>query len=63
MNARAMTVNERLSSAGLLSEFDAAARSRQRDRLIELLLRVELSREQAESTVAALLANPREYGY
>jgi hypothetical protein len=58
-----MTVNERLSDAGLLEQFDIAARARDRARLVELLVRAELSREQAEDTVRALLAHPRRYGY
>jgi len=43
-----MTTNERLFEAGLLSEWTAAARSRNRERMIELLSKVDLG-DQAES--------------
>jgi hypothetical protein len=42
-----MTTNERLLEAGLLSEWDAAAHSRNRERMIELLGSVDLG-DQAE---------------
>ena len=52
-----MTTNERLFEAGLLSEWDAAARSRNRDRMIELLGRVDLG-DQAEWIADTVLSNP-----
>jgi hypothetical protein len=58
-----MTVNERLFTAGLLEAFDDAARRRDRERLVDLLVQVELSRTDAESSVATLLADPAKYGY
>ena len=58
----AMTVNERLFTAGLLAAWDAAVRSRNRDRMIELLNEVELS-NQAASISDAVLANPKFYGF
>jgi hypothetical protein len=57
-----MTVNERLCSAGLLDQFDAAARSRDRGRLIALLVAVELA-DEAPGIVDGVLANPAKYGY
>jgi hypothetical protein len=57
-----MTTNERLFDAGLLSEWTAAARSRNRERMIELLGKVDLG-DQAESTTDAVLSNPGKYGF
>jgi hypothetical protein len=58
----AMTVNERLFVAGLLGTFDTAARARDKSRMIEILLQVQLSPDQAQETVKAILNNPAKYG-
>jgi hypothetical protein len=58
-----MTLNERLHSAGLLDEFDSAARRRDRDALVALLSRIDLPRKSAEESVEALLGDPAKYGY
>jgi hypothetical protein len=57
-----MTNNERLVEAGLLSEWSAAARSRNRDRMIELLGKVDLG-DQAEWIADKVLSNPEKYGF
>jgi len=57
-----MTVNERLYAAGLLEAWDAAAKSRDRNRMIELLNEIDLS-NQAESISDKILANPKFYGF
>lgn len=57
-----MTTNERLFEAGLLSEWTAAARSRNRERMIELLGKVDLG-DQAESLTDTVLSNPGKYGF
>ena len=57
-----MTVNERLYSAGLLDDWDAAARARSRDRMIELLGEVDLG-HQAQWIVDTILAKPSKYGF
>ena len=57
-----MTVNERLWDAGIMDAWDAAVISRDRDRMIELLGRIELASE-AEWIVDTTLANPKRYGY
>ena len=49
-----MTVNERLYAAGLLADWDSARSRVDRDAMIELLGRVELS-DQAEWIVETLL--------
>jgi hypothetical protein len=61
INFSGMTVNERLFAAGLISEWDHAAHSRDRHRMIELLCKVDLSRD-AERVCDAILANPQLYG-
>jgi len=58
-----MTVNERLAVAGLLGQFDDAARRRDRAAMISLLIQVALSDKQATTTIDTLLANPKHYGY
>lgn len=56
-----MTVNERLYAAGLLAEWNEAARNRDRTGMIEILGSVDL-KEQAASIVDSILANPAFYG-
>lgn len=58
-----MTVNERLVTAGLLPQFDAAIDAEDRHRAIELLVQVAMSQDTATTTVDAVLANPSKYGY
>jgi hypothetical protein len=49
--------NERLFEAGLLSEWNSAASSRDRERMIELLGKVDLG-DQAEWISDTVLSNP-----
>lgn len=58
-----MTVNERLYEGSVMEDFDEAAKVRNRQKMISLLLQVELSQEQAVQTTDAILANPKKYGY
>lgn len=58
-----MTVNERLFAAGLLHEWDAAARSRDRATMISILMRVDLLEKDATWSVDAVLENPSRYGF
>lgn len=58
-----MTVNERLFVAGLLQQFDGAIDAGDRQRAIELLIRVAMSDVGAAETVDAVLSNPAKYGY
>lgn len=60
-NYSAMTVNERLVTAGLLEAFSVAARSRDRDTMIRLLAQVDV--EQPALTVSPILNDPARYGY
>jgi hypothetical protein len=57
-----MTTNERLGNAGLLTEFGSAARARDRKRMIELLLLVDLA-DQADKIADTILADPERYGF
>ena len=62
-NYGGMTVNERLYEAGLMKSFDKAVRRRNRAEIVEVLLQVELSPEQAAETTDAILSDPTRYGY
>ena len=57
---RGMTTNERLWTAGLMEEWDAAMQSRDRERMIEILSKVGLA-SQAVSIADTVLANPWRY--
>jgi len=58
-----MTVNERLNTLGLLSEFDAAARRRDRQAMLSMLRRAELSEFDAIDCADAIIADPTRYGF
>ena len=62
-NYSGMTVNERLFTAGLIDEWDEAARRRDRAAMISLLMRVDLSEKDATGSVDTVLANPSRYGF
>jgi hypothetical protein len=57
-----MTVNERLFVAGLLDQFDDAARRRDRQAMLAYLRRVAMTDNQATETTDTILANPGFYG-
>jgi len=57
-----MTTNERLLATGLMDAFGQAARMRDRDRMIEVLGKVELA-DQAGSIADGILADPKRYGF
>lgn len=57
----AMTVNERLIEAGLLEAFDIAAKARNREAMLGLL--VEIAVPNPASTVDPILNDPKRYGY
>lgn len=56
-----MTVNERLFQAGIMDEWAAAARRRDRDMMIRLLEQVKVS--EPHFTVDTVLAHPEAYGF
>jgi hypothetical protein len=57
-----MTVNERLFVAGILDQFDDAARRRDRQAMLAYLRRVAMTDSQAIETTDTILANPSFYG-
>jgi hypothetical protein len=61
-NYQGMTVNERLVVAGLIEQWDAAVKRRDRDRMIETLKQVDIGSD-AEKIVDAVLKNPALYGF
>jgi hypothetical protein len=60
---RGMTINERLSVAGLSDEFADAVGREDRSTMLELLQRVRLAETGAEAYADAVLAEPHQYGY
>ena len=56
-----MTVNERLVASGLMQQFEAALRARDRARIIAVLTRVELAEADAAFTADTVLGNPKRY--
>ena len=60
---KGMTVNERLFACNLAGDFESAARTGNKRRMIEILEGVALTNDQASSTTQAILKNPKKYGY
>ena len=58
-----MTVNERLSAAGLLPQWDAAIAAGDRQRAIDVLGRIDMDETRASPTVDATLGDPSKYGF
>ena len=58
---KVMTTNERLFSAGLMPEWDAATKARNREKMIEILCRVGL-RDQADEIAGRVLTDPKRHG-
>ncbi len=58
-----MTVDERLFALGLLTEFDQAALMRNKDDMVEILIRARFSKSQAIETAETLLRDPEKYGF
>jgi hypothetical protein len=58
-----MTVNERLVVAGQIDAWDNAVIGRDRAKMIEILMTVEMTAEQAAFTTDTTLANPEKYGF
>ena len=58
-----MTVNERLFACSLIDDFDEAARNRDREHMISILIQAAISPDQAERTTDAVLTHPKTYGH
>lgn len=60
---KGMTVNERLFAMGKVDEFDSAILTKNEQVAISILVQCELPIEAATDTVAAIVKEPRKYGY
>lgn len=58
-----MTTLERLFVAELLESFDAAAKIRDENKMVEILMKTEFSEIDARSIAETTLKNPKMYGY
>jgi hypothetical protein len=58
-----MTVNERLFVLNLIDDFDRAAKARNSETMIAILLKASLTEAQAKFTTEAILKNPEKYGF
>lgn len=58
-----MTVNERLVISGQIAAWDKAVIGRDRAKMIEILMTVEMTAEQAAYTAETTLGNPEKYGF
>jgi hypothetical protein len=58
-----MTTNERLYVAGLLEQFDHAAKSRNKELMARILQRVEILENDAVAIAESVLADPNKYGF
>ena len=58
-----MTTNERLYAAGLLEQFDLAAKSRNQELMALILQRVEIPENEALAIAESVMANPKRYGF
>ena len=58
-----MTGNERLVVAGLFDQWADAIRRRDETRMVEILLAVEYTADDARSAASSVLADPKKYGY
>jgi len=58
-----MTTNERLYAAGLLEQFDLAAKSRNQELMALILQRVEIPENEALGIAESVLADPKRYGF
>ena len=58
-----LTTNARLIKAGLIDEFDQAAKNGVEKRIAELPLKVEMTRDQTEGVARIVVENPKRFGY
>lgn len=63
MKYKGMTINERLSASGLTKAFDQAIRRKNFKEAIEILIKTELTIEQASSIVGTIKEKPNKYGF
>jgi len=56
-----MPINERLIAADLQQQFAESVRTKNTEKMIEILLRVEYQHDQAIATAKTFMANPDAY--
>ena len=57
-----MTINERLITCNLFGSWDKAVLSQNKNEMIDILLKVAMTEEQAKETTNTILSNPKPYG-
>ncbi|MDB5567176.1 MAG: hypothetical protein JWP84_3742 [Tardiphaga sp.] len=57
-----MTVNDRLVMSGMHINFDETAKQRDRTKMIQILVALEMSEKGAAAVADAILADPAKYG-
>lgn len=60
---KGMTVNERFFSLALINQWDEAAKTRNCQKMIEVLLQCKFTPQQSEQTTDAVLKDPNKYGF
>ncbi|MDN3653414.1 hypothetical protein QWY77_11740 [Thalassotalea ponticola] len=60
---KGMTINERLFVMNKINNFNSAIRQKNIEEAIAILEQCELSLDAAKDSVAAILRNPKKYGY
>ena len=58
-----MTLNERSFAAGLMNRFDRAAKDRDGEEMVHIMMQVSLSETDARWSTETILRNPKKYGY
>jgi len=60
---KGMTVNARLFVYGLFEEWDMAVTDKDKNEMVSILIKANLSKEQAIETSNIILENPNKYGF
>jgi hypothetical protein len=58
-----MTINERLFESGMMDRFAQAAKDRDREEMIRILMQVALDEKDARWSTETILKNPKKYDY
>lgn len=63
MNNSGKTLNERLVEAELIDDFGNAVKKRDSEKIVDILLKVNIEQSEAEQTAKTILENPSNYGF